>query len=306
MGREEKEVLGKFDGQIAEKYADTIVNDLFDINSAGIEKEAVIVTGLWMRCYNYIHEIVRICRDEKQSNENTVELIANLDKAVALWIGRMQVYGDNSRGMMLYNLAEHAGVNFDQDHGEVPVNRKLMDSWQLFKEKIEAGVCSNDANEDAYKVLYDEMNTIIRQMNIPLIQNFIHHVTTGGKAQIIELYALVIFPQIISCDLSYISSTFDVLVELAKSSEEYDLMPALLSVREMYSCLGVTCNDIGVHSSGSSCNDDEVDPIKSIAGYQPNTDVRKVSYAFKYMVLSPCLVLILSLIIYRWSKLIET
>ena len=280
IGKLEGESGGTFDGQLAENYADTIVDDLFGVELItspvpGIEKEAVLITGLWMRCYSYINEIVRLCRDEG-SSVNTETLIENLDKSVALWIGRMQVHGDNTRGTMLYNFAERAGVNFAQDHGEVPVNRKLIDSWQSIKDKIEEGVCAQ-TSEDAHKVFYDEMNNVIRQMNIPLVQNFIHYITTGAERKIIELYALVIYPQIISCDDSFVDLTFDELSKLAKPEDEIDLMSTISKVREMYSCLGVTCNDIGSHSSGSSCIDDEVDPKKSIAGYQPNTDVRGVS-----------------------------
>ncbi len=43
-----------FDGEPVENYADTIVMDLFGVESTtahvpGIEKEAVVIFGLWMR-----------------------------------------------------------------------------------------------------------------------------------------------------------------------------------------------------------------------------------------------------------------
>ena len=176
IGSLEGEQNGLFDGVPAH----TIVSDLFGVEQitspvSGIEKEAVTITGLWMRCYTYIHKIVRQCRDPF-SIATTNNLLAYLDKAITLWIGRLQVHGDNSHGTMLYNLAERAGTNFGQDHGEVPVNRKFMDTWQQIKDKIEEGVCSKiHENKDAYKVFYDEVTFVTRKMNIPLIQNFIHH-----------------------------------------------------------------------------------------------------------------------------------
>jgi hypothetical protein len=272
---------GYFDDKPVDEYAHTVVDDLFGVEMIsnpvpGIEKEAVTILSLWMRCYHYMNDIVNRCRDDGETVDKNL-LLANLDKAAALWIGRLQVYGDNTRGTMLYNFAERAGVNFHQDHGEVPVNTKLIQSWTTFRDLINADVCSQ-ADGEGYKFLYEELLKVITQMNIPLVQNFIHYITVGAEAKLIELYAVAIFPQIISCDLSFIEYFFSELVKLAqKPEDETNLQEAISKMSGMHSCLGVTCADIGSHSGGVSCQDADEDLKREIAGYTPNTDVQNVS-----------------------------
>ena len=278
IGKEEGETNGMFDGFPAEQYADTIVLDLFNVEAIttsvpGIEKEAVLILSVWMRFYHYIHKVVTSCRD----NGSDVDImIASLDKAAALWIGRLQVYGDNTRGTMLYNLAERAGVNFGQDIGEVPVNTRILESLKVIKAAIASGVCSQGDGE-GYKILYEEMLKIESQMNIPIVQNFIHYITTDAAAKLIELYAIAIFPQIISCDVTLVQYFFEELRKLAtKPKEEVDLMLALSTMQRMFGCLGISCSQVGSHAGGSGCDDDEVNPIASIVGYTPTSDVRNV------------------------------
>ena len=242
-----------------------------------------------------MQETVKLCRDGVVVDDGTGtggsmdadasidELLATLDKGIALWIGRLQVHGDNTRGTMLYNLAERAGANFVQDHGEVPVNRKLMEIWTSMKTSITDGICSSsqqdeNGNRNGYKVLYEQVSKITTQMNIPLIQNFIHYITIGAETKIIELYAIAIFPQITSCDETFVNYFYDELRNLAlKPENDVNLQRAISIVRGMYSCLGVSCDDIGAHVGGARCVDDEVDPIAAIVGYTPKSDVRGVS-----------------------------
>lgn len=285
IGLEGEEPDGTFDDQPVQQFADTIVLDLFEVETEsaavpGIEKEAVVIFGLWMRFYHYIYDVVRICRDDGDNGDKT-QMINNLDKAAAVWIGRLQVFGDNSRGTMLYNLAERAGFNFAQDHGEAPVNAKIIQSLELFKATIEIGVCSNPDGE-GYKILYEEMLKIVTQMNVPLVQNLIHYITTGAALIVIEMYTLAIFPQLISCNVSLFDYFEDELYKLASQpKDEVDLMKLISSVRKMYGCLGLSCSDIGAHTGGSACEDVEVDPIAPIVGYTPTSDVRSVSTNIK-------------------------
>ncbi len=276
-GEEGEEVARYFDEAPVEEYANTIVNDLFSVESStayvlGIEKEAVTIMALWMKCYDYMNEIVRLCRDKEN---DAAKMLDSLDKAVALWIGHLQVHGDNNRGTMLYNLAERAGFNFAQDRGEVPVNTELMKLWQSIKEKINNNTCQDD---NGHEDLYREVQKVKSQMNIPLVQNFIHYIMTGAANKMVELYALALFPQIISCDLSLNDYFYEFLRELAtKPKDEVSLMDAFSNVQRMYDCLGVSCAQIGAHAGGVPCVDEEIHPITSIVGYLPTSRVTDVS-----------------------------
>jgi len=272
---------GLFDDQPAEHYLNTIVMDLFDIDvedsSApsqyvrGIEKEAALILNVWMRCYHHIYEVVRICG---MGNPDGTMMLEELDKAAALWIGRLQVYDDSTRGTMLYNLAERSALNFGQDFGEAPVNFKIIKSMNVMRSIINEGGCIDD-NEEGYKSIYLEMNKIIGQMIVPIVQNYIHYASKdvgdiNGKA--LELYSVAIFPQIVSCDNSYHESFYSRLIDL--SNKDYtELEGSILQMQEMYNCLGISCDDVGAHFGGIMCEDHDFRRVK-LAGYQSESYVQ--------------------------------
>ena len=98
---------GKFDGHPVEEYANTLVVDLFELNSTRTETEGAIILNVWMAVAHELYSVLRGCR-----SNNKDEMNGALDRATALWIGADQIRGDNLQGHLLYNLAELAGELF--------------------------------------------------------------------------------------------------------------------------------------------------------------------------------------------------
>ena len=259
----ENEDDGYFDGAPVEVYADTIVRDLFSLDVRQIESEAALVMNVWMASVNGIFEALAQCR-----NANPDEALIALDTAVALWVGAGQVDGSNEAGHMLYNLAENAGELFDQDIGETAVNKFVMKSFLIFQLGLTSkGSCNSNNNDDdksmeEYKALRKTVHRLVGMMTVPLVQNLIHHtmnVDNEGGSDRVELYALGIIPRLLTCNPAAYESALklDVLNNLNAGDED----KAINAIQQAYSCLGLTCADVGSYMGGvfPACSDNDSD-----------------------------------------------
>jgi hypothetical protein len=239
----EHETKGMFDGAPIEQYADTIVNDLFELNKDDIETEAALVMNVWMACVNQLFQVLVECRaQDKESG------MAHLDKAAALWIGAEQVEGSKDRGHLLYSLAENAGERFGQDNGETWVNTQVIGSLVEIQNALLGDQCSTG---DGYQQLRKIIKTLVGYMTVPLVQNLIHHtmnVENEGKSDMVELYALGIIPRVAACSPEFYDEelNLDVLRDLTVAQQA----AAIESIQKAYSCLQVTCADVGSYLGG--------------------------------------------------------
>lgn len=266
----EGEDPGMFDNKPVQVYADTIVQDLFDIDSENTETEAALIMSVWMMVVHNLYEAMRTC----QNGDETTAVLA-VDRAAAFWIGDGQISGDNDSGHLLYNLAETAGERFEQDNGQTLVNTNFINALNLMKNNIiQAGKCGDDA---AYLDFRNTVDDTIGLMTIPLVQNLIHYMEEQ-KPQKLELYALALVPLIGSCDEAAYEFFLNELVLSNYKAERFDAIVSRL--QSMYSCLHVTCADIGTYRGGRvpACSDDPPNPPTKLVGYSPLNDVRAYSY----------------------------
>jgi hypothetical protein len=268
--KNEGETMGMFDGNPIEEYGNTIVEDLFSLAVENIESDAAIVMNVWMVINHELFTVLDLC-----DGDNDNDALARLDRAVALWVGEEQVDGVNTKGHMMYNLAEIAGSRFGQDFGETKVNTDIITLFSEMQTFIGAGTCTS-----GYVAVRDQVRRAIRLMTIPLVQMMIHHtfnVSNEGGSNFVELYALALIPRIAACDPDAYANELklNVLRELTadKSAE------SILALQASLSCLDVSCDDIGEYEGGvvQKCND----PITSysMAGYTTTrSDARAKSY----------------------------
>ena len=275
----EGEQLGEFDNRPVAEYADTLVLDLFALNITNIESEAALILNVWMYVVHELYDVLRACKRNDQ--QSTSDMNVALDIAAALWIGTGQLQGDNDSGNMLYNLAEVAGVRFDQDRGETVANTLVIDALNALKLGINFGTCSNDANG------YIEFRTIVRQtighMTVPLLQILIHHLMqepSVERSNFIELYALSVAPRVEACNPTAYGDMLSMFVRSNFEANERNVALALL--QSVYTCLEVTCSEVGTYRSGvdDTCTDGPQSP-PIFAGY-PTTfgNVVPVSVSF--------------------------
>ena len=288
----EGETAGSFDGAPIDEYANTVVNDLFDLNIENIETEAALVMNVWMVIVHELFNALSYCSaDEKQAAEKA------LDRAVALWVGDGQQEGNNELGHMLYNLAEIAGERFGQDNGETQVNSKLMTEFVSMQSNISNGSCTS---QQGYADMRNQVKRIVKLMTIPLIQTLIHHIMNVGNeggSNFVELYALALIPRVAACDPAAYNKELhlDVLRELGPSQAD----AALSSIQEAYSCFDVTCQEIGSYMGGlvETCTDkvdmDLVGYSSSRSGSLPKSyidrDILQIDIFMKFQALGNAL-----------------
>lgn len=272
---DENDTAGNFDGHAVEEYANTLVVDLFELNSTRTETEGAIILNVWMAVAHELHSVLRGCRSNNQDEMNGA-----LDRATALWIGADQIRGDNLEGHLMYNLAELAGELFGQDEGESRVNTNIMQEINSIQFNIASGTC---AQEGGYVEMRDKVRQVISYMTVPLVQTLIHHVVqiqNEGASDMVELYSLALLPRVAACDPTAYKKMLQWTV--FNSLTIQNQQNAIDTIQSVYSCLDVTCADVGSYLNGRipQCSDvisAQTGP-PALAGYQPAADVRAKSY----------------------------
>jgi len=271
----ENDSTGNFDGRPVDEYANTLVEDLFELNSTRAVSIGALILNVWMSVMHELNVVLTSCADNGETAKD--DMNAALDRGAALWIGAGQSRGDNEEGYLLYNLAEVAGERFGQDQGETIVNANVMSLINSIQIHIESGSCGDELG-------YVDMRSMIQDvtsfMTVPLIQTLIHHimnVENEGVSDMVELYTLAMAPRVAACDPSVYDSLIQSMV--IESLDSSDKQYAIELLERVYSCLDVSCVQIGSYLSGRvpQCNDSD-DSKRPLAGYTPLTDVREKSY----------------------------
>jgi len=191
-----------------------------------------------------------------------------------LWIGTGQERASNTKGYMLYNLAERAGTNFGQDgsDGESQVNRYVLESFVSIKTNIDNNMCNSDSG---YRQIRQKVKLMVKATNTVLVQMLLYHIDVSDDSNFIELYTLSLLPQIGACNSYAIDTLLDKAVahDLVDDDSKAVVVSALQS---SYSCLLLGCNDVGAYQGNliEECNETS----QSLASYVPSTDVRYKSY----------------------------
>jgi hypothetical protein len=103
---------------------------------------------------------------------------------------------------MVYFIAQEAAKHFGMPEGEAPVNKKLME--QFVEAQTLSKTCSSDRTISRH--LRWLVNDMVKNLAIPLMQQLLYFMSEDNF-QFVELYALSIVPQAISCD----EALFDIL-----------------------------------------------------------------------------------------------
>ena len=260
----------QFDGVTVDRYADTVVQDLFLLDVTHIEAEAALAMNVGAAFLGSLFNVLEGCRNNDQAAMNSA-----LDEAAAFWIGEEQVKGDGSTGFFFYNLAQFVGSKFNQNQGdsEVRVNQSVLASLVAMQQEIGSGGCGN--GEGTYKALRNEVKHLVGHFNRVLVQMLLHRVETitpGEDTDFVELYSLALLPQISSCNPDAYYDLVELTIESNVTPETQEKV--ISTLQSVYSCLHLTCKDVGAYEGSliPACNDDPV-AQSTAAGYQPTNDV---------------------------------
>jgi uncharacterized membrane protein YgcG len=267
---------GKFMSREVRLYADTLVEDTFQKVSTGertVPAEAAVALNLWMHVIHLLHETLRLCKKKELRNDDGLH---SMDVAVAYWIGDGQVAGDGERGHLLYAFAEQMGDIFNMDDGgQSRTNTNILKLFNEAKNEISLpGACSE--SPASFIRLRRIVNNLESQMAIPLIQGLIHYLRMNDRDRV-KVYAHAVVPFVAGCSPSSFAFLKDKLINLTYNVIEVESIVEV--IRSIYLCLGLQCDDIGVHESERNedapvCED--IDVMFSLAGYKPASDVREV------------------------------
>ena len=269
----EGDAEGDFDRHPAPRYADTLVRDLFQLGrpDTALQATAAVALTVAMAYWGTLWDIVLEC--QMQSDSST--MLQSLDAAVALWIGAGQERNENQMGYLLYNMAEQAGARFGQDEGETIVNTQFLQLVLGLKHDLTEGQCSK---EGGYAVVRTKVQSLIRYTNVVLMQMLLHHiqdvVDNGSSSDFVEVFSLSLLPQIYGCD----SGAFDTLLENTVNNDmEADKRDATIqALQKSYSCLGITCAQVGSYEYGliEQCTEKPL----VLAGLDAVSDVKEMAF----------------------------
>ncbi len=269
----ESSPYGLFDGKPAKFYADTIVNDLLTISKNEQAIDAMLIMNTFMSITNQLTLALKDCRAFIPGTLNDSGM-NHLDKAMALYIGNHQNFGDNFDGFMLYHMAETAGERFNQDNAQTKVNEDILLLAKTISGKIwVTDMCKLDPIA-AYDLYWSCSQQIVQRMYVIFIQKLIHYIHNYDK-EYIELFSLALIPTISACN----PSEYDWFVSNAVTGyDESKKNEVLEHLQGVYSCFGVTCADIGDYKAGifPQCSDDLVQNKTLVDSYVPSTDAREV------------------------------
>jgi len=259
-------------------YADDLVEEALansEIGNPDVATEAAMVLNLWMEIVHKMHKTLQSCKKKELRDDDGV---FHMDVAVAYWIGDGQIAGDGDNGHLLYALSERLGLIFNIDNaGQSRTNTNVLRLFNEAKNEVSLPNACSD-NKYTYTKLRGIVNRMIPQMAIPLIQGFILSLRENDRERV-KIYSRAYIPLVAGCS----PSLFQSLRQKLLSNEEYnvvDVESIIDLIRQSYDCLGLTCDDIGIHEAEKTntaprCKDPDIDAL--LAGYRPASDVRQYS-----------------------------
>lgn len=259
----------------SDTYADDFVMSAFEMTGefAGADyvtrKEAITKGAVYQNVYMYVlrefYDAVEDC-EAGTINDNDAGVHA-WDEGVAFYIGQLAYADGDGPSNLGWKLGQKRCANFGTCNGDglAANNVKLLQEFNAGKEYLQNGQCSNAK---------DLMPSIIKQMSIPLIQGALRYAsknefdpTTKSRSEG-WAFTAAILPSVDECDSDAAATIRSYMKVLDFTA--IDRAAVVDAFRSVYSCMGLTCADIGELETGvgqefSVCNDNVVNPPDSSA-----------------------------------------
>jgi len=281
-----------------EVYADTFVKSAYedaamdDKMKSELMKKGTAYQTNWMYVLHEFEDAISDClAGDIFANDQTPSGDAPhaWDEGWAFFAGSLEGETGGLTGVQLWNVAQKRCKDFgtcdntiDNANNVATANSKALDLVKKGADKIALKKC-NDV-ETEFKLIVD-------QMSVPLMQGMIKYAFKSDAANDLGsckegcpkewaegwAFAAAILPRINYCDqdvAAMIVENLDVANASPMSTKGYAAFKT--EVEKTYSCLGLTCadigalqNSVGVFPGMEACKDTDA----AIAGYKPLTDV---------------------------------
>ncbi|KAH8056889.1 peptide-aspartate beta-dioxygenase [Aureococcus anophagefferens] len=288
-----------------DNYADTFVMNAISGDYASLPdnmrdqliKKGVAYQAVWMYVMHEFEDAISDClAGDIWDNEETSDAGDSphaWDEGWAFLAGSIEGTDGSGSGQMLYQLAEKRCADFGTcvsgTSGEAKANLKALAYAEQGRDKILDGDCVT---------VQFEFDEIVKQLTVPLVQGMLKYAFKSDPANSQGsctsgscpkewaegwAFAAAVLPQVHECDhtvASMIVANLDVMNSDPMSENGFEEFKE--SVESVYSCMGITCADMGefqnsagvyagmdacvdgsgtVTSSSSSDDDDDVDGI---------------------------------------------
>jgi hypothetical protein len=206
---------------------------------------AALVLSMWMYATHALYHGIDMC--QKMTDADSIGQLdlggGGMDEFIALWIGSGETHSGTD-GHGLYGLAQKAASLFDGGSvgGEAIANNAVKLLYLEGSGYLSVnGACTNRV-KDSPKMLWSVSNRIVSKMYIPLIQLLIDSVMRQDD-KLTSLFATAVVPQAVQCR----TTTYNRLREhLLTGAPKFDKTEIILrDIQDIYSCFGLTCDDIG-------------------------------------------------------------
>eukprot|EP00591_Stephanopyxis_turris_P003722 CAMPEP_0195524766 /NCGR_PEP_ID=MMETSP0794_2-20130614/24798_1 /TAXON_ID=515487 /ORGANISM="Stephanopyxis turris, Strain CCMP 815" /LENGTH=517 /DNA_ID=CAMNT_0040655057 /DNA_START=34 /DNA_END=1587 /DNA_ORIENTATION=+ len=169
------------------------------------------------------------------------------DEGVAFYTGSLEGSDGSGDGAMLYGLADKRCINFNtcgenggELSGRAKINYQAFDLFHRGQGYIQTGECDK---------LPGIIGQITEKMRVPLVQGTLRYAykvgeLNGGEKEKAEgdVFAAAILPVVHACDSSAAATIQENMEYSARTTDAAAVKAAFESV---YSCMGITCDDVG-------------------------------------------------------------
>jgi len=260
----------------SKSYSDRFVRSTI-ATSTPMTADAIIALDMWMFATHVLTKGADLCaRRAAADNPDRLEDLGGggMDEFIALWIGQDQTPA-SSDGHSLYAWAQSAAALFGTDNPEAKVNQDVKLLYQQGAGVLSLPRACTKDDMEGVRQLWTIAQQIIEKSLVPQVQMLIHSIMSEDEEQA-ALYAISTIPQVSQCRPSVFKRLNDALLT---GNVNFGEKPSILSdIEKAMDCFGITCEDIGTYKAGGyECNSDNTSQIKSLAGYQPTTNVAGVS-----------------------------
>jgi len=210
-------------------------------------KKSSAFMGVWMYVIREMEDALQDCANACiNCNDDPVHA---WDEAVAFYTGSLEgatvaTATAQGSGKLLHQLADKRCANFGTcDSASTNVNTRIFAQWDLGRNALQNGRCI-----DTVPV----KRRVVELMSVPLVQGSLRYAykvahLSGGSVEKAEgaVFSAAILPRIAACDASAATLISDNMAYTAATPMAAGYPAVKQAFESVYSCLGITCEDVG-------------------------------------------------------------
>ena len=246
MGEEPVFELFRHVYQDNHEYADAFVMRAFHAenkDSKHLAADAVVAMNVWMFTIHFMTQGVIGCHN----GENQESIHDAIHQAAAFYVGDADPEKDQPTGNLFFGLAQEMSDYYVFFEDKEPnINSVMLSLFGHAHALIRSDGEGCSVNSTTVSTLNAIVNTMTRQMTIPLVQGLVNALKIADQG-LVHLYASTILPLISQCNDR--ENEFFESVLIGGSLVATNVEANIDMTYRVLPCLGLMCSDIGYHVS---------------------------------------------------------